>query len=71
MSERPITLADEIADLRRELAMRKSVYLSKLNGITDPRKIAEITARNEHQLACTRATLARLEALIPQQGSLF
>lgn len=71
MSAPTITLADEIADLRRELKMRQQVYPNQLLGITDPRKRAEITAQNEHRMACTRATLARLETLIPQQGSLF
>lgn len=65
-----ITLTDEIADLERELAMRNRVYPNKLLGITDPRRRTELTAENEHQLACTRATIARLKALIPQQTSL-
>jgi hypothetical protein len=66
-----VTLAEEIADIKRELALRVRKYPEWRARETDPRKIAEMRAEHEHQIACTRATLARLEALIPKQASLF
>lgn len=71
MSQKPITLADEIAEQRREIKMKEQVYPNQLHGITDPAKRQALREKQEHQLACARATLHRLEALVPQQASLF
>lgn len=67
----PITLADEIKDLKRELALREKKYPEWRNAVTDPRKVAEMKAAHDHQIACTKATIARLQASIPQQASLL
>jgi hypothetical protein len=67
----PITLKDEIADMQREIALRKKKYPEWRNAVTDPRKVAEMKAAHDHQIACAEATLLRLYALIPQQASLF
>lgn len=66
-----ITLDDEIKDLKREIALREKKYPEWRNAVTDPRKVAEMLQAHTHQLACARATLARLQALIPQQTALF
>jgi len=71
MSPVRVTLEDEIKDLKRELGMRKKVYPNQLLGITDPRRRAELNQQHAHQIACTEATIARLEASIPSQAKLF
>jgi hypothetical protein len=70
MSKR-ITLQDEIAEQRREIKMKEQVYPGQLYGITDPAKRQALREKQEHQLACARATLARLESLLPTQATLF
>ena len=67
----PITLSDEIAELRRELKMRAQVYAGQRYAELTSRKRDELLAKQTHQTACLTATLARLEALVPQQTSLF
>jgi len=67
---KPITLQDEIAEQRREIKMKEQVYPGQLYSLTDPSKRQALRLKQEHQLACARATLARLEALLPQQTTL-
>lgn len=68
---KPITLDDEIQDLKREIKLREKKYPEWRASVTDPRKVAELLAAHTHQLACAYATLARLEALRPIQTSLL
>lgn len=67
MPSNAITLTDEIQDLEREIKMREQVYPNQLHGITDPAKRQALREKHAHQLACSRQTLARLKALMPQQ----
>lgn len=68
MTTAPITLADQIECVRREIGMRHRVY---------PRwvQIGRITqAHADHQIAAMQAVLETLEALQPaepQQGALL
>ncbi|WP_375436650.1 hypothetical protein [uncultured Hymenobacter sp.] len=70
-----ITLADEIADLKREIKLRERKYPEWRALQTDPRIVAKMKEEQDHQLACAYATLARLETLLqsqlPIQTSLF
>lgn len=70
-----ITLQEEIADLKREIKLRERKYPEWRALETDPRKVAKLKEAHDHQLACARATLARLEALLlaqtPTQTDLF
>ena len=68
-----ISLSDEIIDLERELALRVRKYPEWRLAETDPSKVANMLVKHEHQIACTRATIARLKALLapPTQTSLF
>ncbi|TGE08277.1 hypothetical protein [Hymenobacter fodinae] len=65
----PVTLADEVADLRREIAMREVVYWNQFTAGKLTREEAE------KRIACSKATLARLMKLLdeqtPKQRSLF
>lgn len=66
-----ITLSDEIASLKRELGMRKRVYPNQQHAAKTVREREELKVKHAHEIACTEATLARLEALIPKQSTLF
>lgn len=70
MPAKSITLAQEIAEIERELRMRQSVYPDWTKG-PSPR-LKPDTA--DHRLACLESTLKRLRALQPEpvkQGTIF
>jgi hypothetical protein len=59
------TLAEQIACVKREIAMRERVY---------PRWVAAGKMKDSqasHEIECMRAILATLEALPKEQGSLL
>ena len=66
-----ITLEDEIASLSRELAMRRRVYPNLRQNARNETERAKMLAGHTHEIACTEATLSRLQALVPQQTDLF
>ncbi len=68
---KPITLSDEISDVKREIGLRERKYPEWAAMQTDPSKRAKLEAAHAHQLACIRSTLARLEAMLPQQQTLL
>jgi hypothetical protein len=60
-----VSLTDEIAEQERELKMRETVYYAQFRAGKISREEAA------RRMACTRATLERLKALVPTQTSLF
>ncbi|MBF9140821.1 hypothetical protein [Hymenobacter properus] len=66
-----VTLSDEIASLQRELVMRQRVYPNLRQNAKTVREREEMRTTHEHEIACTQATLARLQAMVPQQAELF
>lgn len=66
MTDRTPTLADEIAEVKRELAMRRHAFMRFVAG----GKLSQEDA--EWRIACLTATLQRLLALAgpPPQGAL-
>ena len=62
-----ITIHDEIADVKREIKLRERKYPEWRALETDPRKVAKLKEQHEHQLACSYATLSRLEATLQEQ----
>lgn len=65
------TLQQQIASLRRELTMRRRVYPNLRQNARNENERAKMLAEHTHEIACTEATLALLEALIPQQTELL
>ena len=61
------TLEQEIASLSRELVMRKRVYPNLRQSARTETERAKMLANHSHEIACTEATLARLQAMVPQQ----
>ena len=68
---KPITLEEEIASLGRELAMRRRVYPNLRQNCRTETERANMLTQHTHEIACTEATLGRLQVLIPQQADLF
>ena len=64
------TLEQEIASLTRELAMRRRVYPNLRQSARTETERAKMLATHTHEIACTEATLARLQAMVPQQAQL-
>lgn len=67
---KPISLLEEIASLQRELTMRRRVYPNLRQSARTETERAALLATHTHEIACTEATLARLQALVPQQQQL-
>ena len=68
---KPITREEEIASLSRELAMRRRVYPNLRQNCRTETERAKALAEHTHEIACTEATLGRLQSLVPKQADLF